>query len=678
MSRYLINSLTEMKSTIKELIKHDRLSHDTETYGPPDVGGLFPFHGSRSFSHIFATHEDEFYYNFNTGGINPKYKADLQEVFEERSRIFFYVNAVFDNTIMHYDGLKNKGRIVDCPAIARVEFNEHGKQKWMDESFLSLAYLAEYYQVTLKDDRVKKYIEEHNLYSPVPCRFNGEKIPLYDRVPLDLMFEYGCGDARSTFDTGQAIIKCINYKDELYENHRFNEGKMIDVAKNEIALTSVLVDMKISGFELDIDYVNKAIVYEKEQLKKLTSEVRALVGDDMNLNSGKQLADYLQSKGVELPRKEVTETALKRAGAWAEKAEIAKEAAKKANGSQRERLLQKAREYGEKGLEYTKGNCQTDKKTLAKLLMKYPDLDFLTKVTHAKEAEKKISAYYENFLLFRDDKNIIHCSINQEKAKTGRVSITDPALQTLEKKPSVLEWGVRKAFTTFDPDYDLFFLDYEQQEMIVMLDQAGEMSVIEKLKSGEFKDFYLATMAVIKETTGREITRQQAKAIALGLAYGQGIDLLAYNLGLTRDEAIKLKDAFFEALPALGRLKIRLENQVKRYGKIHNPYGRVSYIDKNGSYKALNSFVQGTSADITKTAMVNISAFLRANNCKSEMKLQVHDELIFRIHKAERHIIPDLKRIMSEAYPHLHIPLETGVEIGRRSWGEKEEYEFAS
>lgn len=670
MSRHLITSLDDMRACIKDLVKIDRLAHDTETKGPdasPDVSGLYPFHGARSFSHIFASEQDEFYFNFNIGGINPKYKPEMQEIFEDQKRLWFYVNAIFDNTIMHFDGLKNKGRIADVPSLARVEYNEHGRQAWMDESFLSLNYLAEYYGVTLKDDRVKKFIEEHNLYSSVRCRFSGEKIPRYDLVPLDLMFEYGCGDARSTYDAGQVVIKCINHKDEQYTEHHQFDGKMIDVAKNEIALTSVLVDMKITGMALDRDYVKSALVYERTNLARLTSEVRELVPADMNLNSGTQLAKFLETKGVTLPRKDVTETALKRAAAWEEKAEIVKSTNKT-----------RYDEYKKKAEEYRKGNSQTDKKTLVKILAKHPELDFLTKITAAKECEKKIGTYYENFLLLADENGIIHCDLNQEKAKTGRFSSGNPNLQNLEKKAAVKEWAVRKAFHCPEPDFTLFFFDFDQQEMIVMLDQAGEMSVIKKLLSGEHKDFYVATAAVLKEILGKDITRQQAKALALGLAYGQGIDLLASTLNCTREEAQKFKDEFFRALPAIKRLAANLERQVKRYGKIHNPFGRVSYIDKDHSYKALNSFVQGTSADITKKAMVDIFYFLMKNNLQSKLLLCVHDELVFKIHKSERWIIPEIKRLMSEAYPHIHIPLSTGVEYSDKSWGEKMEYDYAA
>lgn len=672
MGSHLINSVSDLKNAVEELVKCERISCDTETYGPPDIGGLFPFHGSRSFAIIFATKEDEFYINFNTGGINPKYKIGLQPIFNNPEKIIFYVNATFDNTIMHFDGLKNYSRIVDCPSIARIEFNNHGKQEWAEESFLSLAYLAEYYGVKLKDDRVKKYIEEHNLYSPIRSKFTGEKIPQYQDVPLELMFEYGCGDARSTYDLGNKIIKCINYKDAKYETQRKDAGAMIDVAKNEIKLTTTLIDMKITGFDVDREYVKKALAHESSKKDLLTSEVRILVGDEMNLNSGKQLADFLQAKGVELPRNEPTDTAIKRAGAWAEKAQLAKAAGKTKHY---EDALQKAKEYA-------LGNSCTDKKTLSKLLVKYPDLDFLSKITKIKESEKKIGTYYGNFLALSDDNGVIHCGLNQEKAKTGRFSSTMPNLQNLHKEKwkdeegkIITQWPIRKSFYVNDPDYDLFFLDFKSQEMIVMLDQAGEMPIIEKLRSGEYADFYLATAAVLKELLAKEISRHQAKQLALGIAYGQGIDLLATMLGVSREEAKRFKDEFFRALPAIKRLAKYLENQVQWYGKIHNPFGRVSYIDKNHAYKALNSFVQGTSADITKHAMTAISAFLIDNKLRSKMLLSVHDELVFKIHKNERGIIKDLQRLMSAAYPHKHIALDTDVEWApNKNWGEKEKW----
>ena len=657
MAQFLINDLETLHTTIKELCTHNRLSHDTETFGPDDVGGLYPFHGSRAFSHIFATEENEYYFNFNpdSNGMPLEAKSLLQPIFDDPNRIIFYCNAVYDAPISYFDNLTFKQRVVDCPAIARIEFNRHGRQQYAEESFLSLAYLAQYYGVQLKDDRVKEYIIQNNLYSPKLSRFTNEKIPLYNKVPLDLMFEYGCADARSTFDLGTKIIRCINYKDSKYDH----DTKMINVAKNEIRLTSVLIDLKIAGMHIDREYVEKQIEIDTQTTQNLTGEVREIVGD-MNINSGVQLAEFLVEKGIEVPRKDPTETALLRAKAWKEKAELAKSKNPK-----------KYDEYLNKANEYEKGNYITDKKTLAKILAKNPHLDFLSKITKIKEAEKKINTYYKNFLLLSDHKGIIHASLNQEKAITGRFSSTDPNLQNTPKKDK----SIKRAFITGDPNYSFLCVDFDQCEMMVMLDQSGEMSVINQLLDGIFADFYLACAHVLKEVTGLEIDRQTAKAIALGLAYGQGDELLATNLGLSVEQAKDFKAKFFIALPKLAVFNTRLKNTIRLHGKIHNPFGRVLYFNSGEEYKGLNAFIQSTSADITKLAMVNIHEYLKP--FKTKMLLSVHDELIFRLHKDEHHLIPEIQRLMSEAYTHKHIALGTGVELSNTNWGDKEEYKYA-
>ncbi len=685
MAKNLINNLKDLREAVHELKQHERLSSDTETYGPSGVGGLYPFHGSRAFSIIFATKTDEFYFNFNKDGIHKRHKHELQTIFDDPNRVIFFINALFDATILHFDGIEIKSRIVDGPSIARIEYNKHGKNPWDKESFLYLENLANYYEVQQKIDAVKKYIKENNLYDEKRDIFNGKLIPLYNKVPLDLMFEYGCGDVRSTFDVCTKIIKCINFKDKNYEEHRGDTPPMIEIAKNEILLTSVLVDMKIKGIRLWTDYIQKAIAHESKISKALHTEISLLTGG-INLNSGKQVAEYLISKGVEVPRKAPTDHAISMMDKWLEKHDILVDQMYRAKTDrQKLSLKNKALQAEEKINTYRQGNYITDKKTLAKLMQKYPNLDFLSKITKAKEADKKIGTYYENFMLLKDEKNIIHCGLNQEATKTGRFSSNSPNLQNLHKE----EWDkskdqflIRKSFIA-DEGYRLFFADYSQQEMIVMLDQAGEMSVIEKLLSGEYKDFYLATASVLKDILNVEISRKEAKAMALGLAYGQGKNLLAKSLNKTPDEAAEFKAAFFNALPKLKKFARKLENQVKWYGKIHNAFGRVMYLDKEESYKALNGYVQGTSADITKTAMIAIHKGFKEANLESRLALCIHDETACNIKIGEEDkAIPIIRKAMIEAYPYKHIPLKVDFEFseindyGVSSWGEKQEYEL--
>lgn len=654
----LINNVEDLKKAVEFLAEQQRLSHDTETSGPSSVGGLFPFHGSRSFSHIFATKDDEFYFNFNTGGINPKHKILLQPIFDREDRIIFYVNAIYDATISHFDGLVFRNRIIDCPSIARIEYNRHdGGRYAKDESFLSLEYLANYYGVKQKNDLVKQYIKDNDLYYEEKCQFTGKRIPRYDLVPLELMYEYGCDDARSTFDLGTKILKCINFKDANYDY----KNKMINVAKNEIKLTSVLLDMKIRGMKLWTEYVEKAMVIEQETSNKLHSEVNKLTGG-INLNSGKQLAEYLLSQGAEVPRKTPTKTDLKMIENWEAKAQLTKTDKRK-------------KECAEKIKTYSAGRFITDKKTLQNILKNNPELDFLSKISQAKQADKKLSTYYGNFMKLKDANDIIHCGLNQEKAITGRFSSSEPNFQNLHKEKwdgSEDQIMIRKSIIAKDPDFNLFFMDYKGQEMYIMIDLAEDLPVIKDiLENGT--DIYVAMGNKVKDFAGIDISRDQAKALSLGVAYGQGKELIAKNLKCSVYAAEQLKCAFLVSLKGVGALNKRMKFEAKRNGRIQNPYGRVSYIDEGFEYKALNSLIQGTAADCTKNAMVNCFELLR--DFKSHLILTVHDEVCFEIHKDETHLVPKIAKIMSEAYPHKHLPLKVDIEYSKRSWGEKIKYD---
>lgn len=694
MGMNLINTEKLFFEAVNHLVTQDRLAHDTETFGPQAIGGLHPFHGSRSFSHIFADKNDEFYFDFNNC-LDWKLKPKLQPIFDNEERLIFYVNAIFDGCISYFDGLTFKNRICDWAAIARVEYNRHQEERGED-SFLSMDYLCNYYKIGQKDKAVEEYIKEHDLYQKdsegkrIKDIFKGKIIPEYQKVPLELIFPYGCSDARNTFDGNTKTIKCINYKDGKYQH----EKKMIEVAKNEILLLPSMLDAKIKGVRHWNDYTNKAISFEQKILNKTSSEVQEITGG-INLNSGKQVAEFLISKGVEVPRKAPTDHSLKLAEGNLEKAKIQKDRidSNTLKPSSLEIAKRKYHEHMQKAIEYKKGNYITDKKTLAKIIEKHPDLDFISKITTAKEAEKKLNTYYKNFQTLQDENNYIHAELNQSATITGRFSSSNPNLQNLEKHYVGVdedEYAVRKSIIA-DEGCRLFMVDYSQQEMIVMLDQAEEMPVIEKLKSGEYKDFYLAVKAILFELLKITLSRYDVKQIALALAYGLGLLALAKNLKIlpanpTEDdeedakrEVKEFKANFFKALPKLKKFDKGLQRQIKMYGKIHNAFGRVIYIDKDYAYKALNAFVQSTSADITKTAIIKCDEEFKKAGLKSRFSICVHDELIFNIAIGEEAVaLPIIKRCMRDAYPHKHIQLDVDFEYapinkyGVSSWGEKQ------
>jgi len=231
------------------------------------------------------------------------------------------------------------------------------------------------------------------------------------------------------------------------------------------------------------------------------------------------------------------------------------------------------------------------------------------------------------------------------------------------------KWAVRNSFIA-PKGFDLFFFDYSKQEMHVIVDQCEEMPVLEEMKRGI--DFYTATANVIERIASVEISRYDAKQIALGLTYGEGEELLAHNLKCSVTEARRFKKAFFKGLPRVEKFAESLQKQVRYHGCIFNPFGRVLYFKRDEAYKALNGYAQGTSADITKTAAVGVNQVVEGK--RSEICNIVHDELVLKIHRKERSLIEPIKVMMSEAYPYKHVPLAVDVEWSQTSWGAKKKW----
>ena len=608
------------ESNLDEVLTHLstqlRLSLDTETTG------LEPFKGDRIFSLIIADESDEYYFNFNIGGLN---KSHLSRVIETYNRCMygFFINFDFDYTMLAMDGALIKGpKILDGGVLARLENSLHAPSgKKAENQFFSMDYLAKYYLKKEKDTTVEQYIKDNNLYG---VDSKGKKKPLYKKVPLEIMYKYGCSDARLTFDICTEIIRRINGRDIFYQPTRPKSWpKIMDCLATESKLSQALAENKFRGMLLDKDFCERAMPYELNNAAELLVEIKKTV--NLNVNSPKQVSNYLMNDlGLKLPK-------IIKKGKWT-------------------------------------GGYSTDAKTLDALAESH-SMPILQKIVGAKQSQKKANTYYKNYLAMVDDNNVIHCSLGQETTVTGRLSGFAPNLQNVHKE-NYHDYAVRNSFIC-PPDFEFFFLDYAAQEMVIMIDLAGDADVIEKVKNGV--DIYIAMAEMVFKYTGINIDRSQAKALALGVAYGQGVALIASNLRCSEDEARKLRTAFKTSLKGVTKLDNWCKEQAKRYGRIHNPYGRVSLIEKGLEYKTLNALIQGTAADCTKTAYVNATRFLETY--KSNVVLQVHDEVLFYIHKSERFLIPKIQKIMSEAYPFRRLPLKTDVEFSETSWAAKVDYE---
>lgn len=609
------------EAVIREICAQERISVDTET------DGLYPFHGDRLFAVVVTTKEKGFYFDFNINGELPRsWIIRLQEIFNSVPYVKF-INYKFDMAMLHIEGIqfpKKTMRILDGGVMARVHNNLHSPIKGSDEGNFSMDYLAFFYLNQRKSDEVKEYCKQHNLYKVDRL---GDKAPDFKKVPRDIMMRYALLDGRLTYDICEKIITEINALDEALRDERpAGTPLLMSVLARESRLCHVLFKMYFKGFKIDKDYVTRAIEYENRQIETFSKEIKVYTAADISTPA--KLGAFLQSQGVVLP--------------------------------------------------LTPTGKPSVKKDLLEVALEGIDIPVVKTIQALKQAEKRISTYYLNYLKFADPNGIIHASINQEGTKTGRFSYSDPNLQNLTKDEEYHDWAVRNSFQAFE-NYYLLCVDYAQQEMRVMADRAQEMRVVNKILGG--MDFYTATGEVMLEIMRVQFTRKTSKAISLGVAYGQGKGLIATKLKTSEAEAKRFKDQYLNGMPGIKRMDKLLKQRAERYGRIFNVYGRVLHIDKGFEYKALNAYVQGSSADMTKESLIMVDDFLEEMGAKSLITCTVHDENIFNLHKDERELIPDIQRLMVNAYPHTVLPMAAEADLSASSWAKKvelEKFDFAS
>lgn len=322
---------------------------------------------------------------------------------------------------------------------------------------------------------------------------------------------------------------------------------------------------------------------------------------------------------------------------------------------------------GEQGVEFKvneNGNAVFDKNALKNM-----DNAIASTILAMRDHEKKANSFYASFLRHADNAGVVHPNFNVGGTDTGRFSCNNPNIQQVPKEekldPNEL-FAVREAFIP-RPDFIFVMMDYDQMEYRLMADYAGEHEMIEAIKNGLDPHTYVANMM--------GVTRKEAKTLNFGLLYGMGVQKLADSLGISFNEAARLKQLYFTKLPKVQALFQAAKNRAMSRGFIYNKYGRRAYLDDpRFTYKLVNYLIQGTGADVVRHALPKIHYHLYGK--RSACLIQVHDELLFEIHKDELHLIPELRVIMESEYqPFNRMNLTCGVEWSAKSWALKHKQE---
>ncbi len=268
--------------------------------------------------------------------------------------------------------------------------------------------------------------------------------------------------------------------------------------------------------------------------------------------------------------------------------------------------------------------------------------------------------------------DVIHEEVKSFGAITGRMS---SGLHTFPREGIVVNDEVVSPRNLVVPreDFELWFVDYSQMEMRVFADYMGDPDLLAKIEMGDLDYHDL----VAKEVWGVDEShpdwkefRRKAKAINFGIIYGIGEKLLAANLGVSVKEAREFKQEYFNRMPRAEPFVRMVGKIAETRGYVRNRFNRRYWIDPHRIYVAVNYLVQGTSADIMKNRIVAIQEYIWANNLRSRMLLQVHDEIIFEVHESERHFfMKKMKDMLEERL--IKVFLAADVSIGDPGWGSK-------
>lgn len=465
------------------------------------------------------------------------------------------------------------------------------------------------------------YLAESYLgYSPVPIenllgKGAKKKITMRD-VPLEKLKEYAAEDADITWQLKQKLDGIL--AGELRKLY-------LDI---EEPLIKVLADMEWNGVNLDTAFLADYSVKIEKDIEVLRKEILETAETPwLNLDSPKQIGDVLFDK-MKIPyRWKKTKT----------------------------------------------GQYSTDEEVMSELATKYPIVE---RILEYRQLTKLKSTYIDALpRLVNKHSGRLHSSFNQALTNTGRLSSNNPNLQNI---PIRSEAGreVRKAFIPRSKDYVLLAADYSQIELRLIAELSGEEAMLDAFRHGH--DIHQATAAKIYGVSLESVTKEQrynAKTVNFSIIYGAGAMLLSQQLGIKRAEASELIKQYFDQYSGLKKYMEEVVHEARKNGYVTTICGRRRYLrdldSRNGMMRshaernAINTPVQGSAADMIKLAMIKIYNELNRGGFKTELILQVHDELVFDVPKDELEKVRTIiENSMKNALPGLKVPIVVGIDTG--------------
>ena len=438
---------------------------------------------------------------------------------------------------------------------------------------------------------------------------SGKQINLFDNMEKEdinqeekekyMMYAYSIGKIKSI--TSEKL-KEVNSLDLFYN---------IDMPTVE-----VLSDMQWNGMYVDKEELEQFGKELTSKLETITKIIYEMAGEEFNINSTKQLGEILFEK-MKLP------------------------------------VIKK-----------TKSGYSTDVDVLEKLKKEDPIIE---QILEYRQLMKLNSTYVEGLKPYINIKtNRIHSFFHQTITATGRISSTEPNLQNI---PTRFELG-KRVRKVFKPEKGKIYLDadYSQIELRVLASISGDEHMIEAFKEG--KDIHKQAASKVFKTPIEEVTKEQrsnAKAVNFGIVYGISDFGLGEQLGIGRKKAKQYIEEYLEQYAGIKQFMENITEQAKEQGYVETLFHRRRYIPelKSNNYMvrqfgaraAMNTPIQGTTADIMKIAMIKVYNEIKSRKLKSKIILQVHDEMMVETPIEEKEEMINIMKKCMESATKLEVPL---------------------
>ena len=514
-----------------------------------------------------------------------------------------------------------------------------------------------YYEIVQGADLFCTPIDEKTLYTALQPVFENEncEVLAFDTKRLrHLLDQFGISLKASVFDAMIAdylldatrpATSFVMLGERLCPNQKPNAAMLFSMQETmlkeldeanmtklytemELPLAGVLYEMEHEGFRVDRDILSQLQTQFNEQSEALAKQIYETTGITFNILSPKQLGEVLFEKlGLPTGRK-------------------------------------------------NKSGFSTDAETLESLADRHPAIPMILEYRFITKLK---STFVDGLLnVVSRDNDRIRTQFNQCVTATGRISSTEPNMQNI---PVRTQQGreIRKAFIASEGNV-LVDADYSQIELRLLAHISGDAGMIAAFNSG--KDIHRTTASEVFRVPFAEVTSEQrsaAKAVNFGIVYGISDFGLARNLDIPVKRAGEYIKLYFDRYPGVKSYLEKSVDDAKRLGYAVTMFERRRSLTelKSSNYNtrsfgervAMNMPIQGTAADIIKLAMVKVSQILHERGLKTKLILQVHDELIFDVPKAEEEEVVSLVHECMEQVAQLSVPLDADVKVGR-SWYE--------